>query len=137
MMTFRKLAAASAGRLIRAYFTENTAEPDQDAALVGMGHNGGPQLDPGGTYRLKHWIELDRDVRQHQRVARAMMQPARLNEIATAAGVPMADVFDVVNAYHAIGLVEWEARASLRAPVKAEREGGGLFSRLKRPFGKS
>ena len=48
MMTFRKLAAASAGKLIRAYFTENTPAQDQDAALVGIGHNGGPQLDPGG-----------------------------------------------------------------------------------------
>jgi len=27
-MTFRKLAAASAGKLIRAYFTEGKSEPD-------------------------------------------------------------------------------------------------------------
>lgn len=106
-------------------------------ALVGSGGRLSGQLDPGGSYRLKHWIELDRDLRQHQRIARAMMQPARLNEIAAAAGVPLAAVFDVVNAYHAIGLIEWEPRASLRAPVKTERESGGLLSRLKRPFGKS
>jgi len=106
-------------------------------ALVGSGGRLSAQLDPGGSYRLKHWIELDRDLRQHQRIARAMMQPARLNEIAAAAGVPLAAVFDVVNAYHAIGLIEWEPRASLRAPVKAERESGGLLSRLKRPFGRS
>ena len=30
MMTFRKLAAASAGRLLRAYFTESTPEPSHD-----------------------------------------------------------------------------------------------------------
>lgn len=107
-------------------------------ALISSRGRLSPQLDPGGTYKLKHWIELDRDVHQHQRIARAMMQPARLNEIAAAANVPMAEVFDVVNAYHAIGLVEWESRASLRAPVKEEREAGrGLLSRLKRPFGKS
>lgn len=106
--------------------------------LVNSGGRLSPQLDPGGTYRLKHWVELDREVHRHQRIARAMMQPARLNEIAAAANVPMAEVFDVVNAYHAIGLIEWESRASLRAPVKSEREtGGGLLSRLKRPFGKS
>lgn len=105
-------------------------------ALVASGGRLAPQLDPGGSYRLKHWIELDRDVRQHQRIARAMMQPARLNEIAANAGVPMAEVFDVVNAYHAIGMVEWEARASLRAAAKPEPS-GGLLSRLKRPFGKS
>lgn len=106
--------------------------------LVSSGGRLSPQLDPGGTYKLKHWIELDRDVHQHQRIARAMMQPARLNEIAATANVPMGDVFDVVNAYHAIGLIEWESRASLRAPVKEERESGrSLLSRLKRPFGKS
>jgi hypothetical protein len=105
--------------------------------LVNSGGRLSPQLDPGGTYKLKHWVELDREVHQHQRIARAMMQPARLNEIAAAANVPMAEVFDVVNAYHAIGLIEWESRASLRAPVKNERETGGLLSRLKRPFGKS
>jgi hypothetical protein len=65
-----------------------------------------------------------------------MMQPARLNEIAANAGVSMAEVFDVVNAYYAIGLVEWEARASLRAAAKPESS-GGLLARLKRPFGKS
>ncbi|WP_257385783.1 hypothetical protein [Tahibacter caeni] len=106
-------------------------------ALAGSGGRLSPQLDPGGTYRLKHWIELDRDLNQHQRIARSMMQPARLNEIAAAANVPLAEVFDVVNAYHAIGLIEWEPRASLRAPAKTERESGGLLSRLKRPFGKS
>ncbi len=30
VMTFRKLAAESAGKLIRAYFTENTPQPDHD-----------------------------------------------------------------------------------------------------------
>ena len=43
MMTFRKLAAASAGKLIRAYFTEGKSEPDPEAQPVA-----GPQLDSGG-----------------------------------------------------------------------------------------
>lgn len=43
MMTFRKLAAASAGKLIRAYFTENTPEPIHDPATTP-----GKHLDPGG-----------------------------------------------------------------------------------------
>ncbi len=42
MMTFRKLAAASQGKLLRAYFTENTPEPAQEAALAV-----GRQLDTG------------------------------------------------------------------------------------------
>lgn len=43
MMTFRKLAAASAGKLIRAYFTENTPEPIHDPAITP-----GRQFDAGG-----------------------------------------------------------------------------------------
>ncbi|WP_424140113.1 MobF family relaxase [Roseomonas chloroacetimidivorans] len=43
MMTFRKLAAASAGKLIRAYFTENTPEPIHDPVTTP-----GKHLDPGG-----------------------------------------------------------------------------------------
>lgn len=42
-MTFRKLAAASAGKLLRAYFTENTPEPAHDPAITP-----GRQLDAGG-----------------------------------------------------------------------------------------
>ncbi|UZO94698.1 MobF family relaxase [Roseomonas mucosa] len=43
MMTFRKLAAASAGKLIRAYFTENTPEPIHDPDVTP-----GKHFDPGG-----------------------------------------------------------------------------------------
>ena len=43
MMTFRKLAAASTGRLIRAYFTENKPEADPEAQPLS-----GPALDSGG-----------------------------------------------------------------------------------------
>lgn len=95
------------------------------------------QLDPGGTYRLKQRVEVGADHRGHERIVRAMDEPARLNEIAAKAGVPMGAVFDVINAYHAIGEVEWQSRASLRVPVKPEGDkGGGLLSRLKRPFGR-
>ncbi|USQ74186.1 relaxase domain-containing protein (plasmid) [Roseomonas mucosa] len=43
MMTFRKLAAASSGKLLRAYFTESTPEPASDAPV-----QRGRHLDPGG-----------------------------------------------------------------------------------------
>lgn len=43
MMTFRKLAAASSGKLLRAYFTENTPEPIHDPAT-----EPGKRNDPGG-----------------------------------------------------------------------------------------
>ena len=56
-----------------------------------------------------------------------MLQPARLHEIAAASGAPMSDVFDVVNAYDAIGLIEWTPRAPREADPKPER---GLLGRL-------
>ncbi len=43
MMTFRKLAANSDGKLIRAYLTENAPEPEPGADL-----EPGPRTDPGG-----------------------------------------------------------------------------------------
>ena len=43
MMTFRKLAAGSTGKLLRAYFTENTPEPIHDPATTP-----GREADPGG-----------------------------------------------------------------------------------------
>jgi len=42
-MTFRKLAADSAGKLIRAYFTENTPQPTHDFRT-----DLGKEVDSGG-----------------------------------------------------------------------------------------
>ena len=65
-----------------------------------------------------------------------MLQPARLHQIAAASGASMADVFDVVNAYDAIGLIEWKPRAPRGgAPVEEPKPGllGRLRKSLKRP----
>jgi hypothetical protein len=93
-------------------------------------------LDPGGTYRLVRWIEIERDFSAYFRIASTMLQPARLHQIAAASGASMADVFDVVNAYDAIGLIEWQPRAPRGgAPVEAAKPGllGRLRKSLKRP----
>jgi hypothetical protein len=84
-------------------------------------------LDPGGTYRLIRWIEIERDFSSYFRIASSMLQPARLHEIAAASGAAMSDVFDVVNAYDAIGLIEWTPRAPRESDPKPER---GLLGRL-------
>lgn len=91
-------------------------------------------LDPGGTYRLTQWVEIDRDLGRYFRIASVMLQPMRLHEIAAASGAPMADVFDLVNAYDAVGLIEWQprTRAAVEAPASPS-----LLQRLRRPFGKS
>jgi len=92
-------------------------------------------LDPGGTYRLSRWIEIERDFSAYFRIASTMLQPARLHEIAAASGASMADVFDVVNAYDAIGLIEWQPRAP-RSGGEAPEKPSGLLQRLRRSFKK-
>ena len=71
-MTFRKLAAASSGKLIRAYFTENTPAPDPAAAPVE-----GEQLDTGGRL-TSYYTGGDR---------RASWRPDMPRSIAAALGI--------------------------------------------------
>ncbi|HEV7490879.1 MAG TPA: hypothetical protein VGO25_08745 [Rhodanobacteraceae bacterium] len=88
-------------------------------------------LDPGGTYRLTRWIEIERDFSSYFRIASTMLQAARLHEIAATSGAAMADVFDVVNAFDAIGLIEWQPRAP-RGGVPIEEPKAGLLGRLRK-----
>lgn len=67
-------------------------------------------LDPAGTYRLTRWLELAGDFPRAFRIGTHMVKPQRLHEIARASDVSLAEVFDVVNAYEAIGYVEWTRR---------------------------
>jgi hypothetical protein len=90
-------------------------------------------LDPGGTYRLSRWIEIERDFHSCFRIASAMLQPMRLHEIAAASEAPMADVFDVVNAFDAIGLIEWQPRAP-RGGEAPEPTKPSLLKRLRESF---
>lgn len=106
--------------------------------LYVLTHSGGrlaAHLDPGGTYRLTQWVEMDRDLGRPFRIATALLRPARLHEIAAAADAPMDEVFDVVNAFEAIGLIEWQPRP--RRDDDAPRPAPSLLQRLRRPFGKS
>lgn len=94
-------------------------------------HSGGrlaSNLDPGGRYKLKRWPDTTHDFPNHQRVATALSHPAKLNEIAKSTGVSMGDVFDQVNAYDAIGLIEVEPRTARHA----QSEPKGLLARLRR-----
>jgi hypothetical protein len=88
-------------------------------------------LDPGGTYRLTRWIEIERDFSAYFRIASTLLQPARLHEIAAASGASMADVFDVVNAFDAVGLIEWQPRAP-RAGEVVEEPRETLLQRLRK-----
>lgn len=67
-------------------------------------------LDPGGSYRLTRWLELAQDYPRAFRIGANMIVPQRLGDIARVSEVSLAEVFDVVNAYEAIGFVQWTRR---------------------------
>ena len=60
------------------------------------------------------------EYKKQYRIATMMLRPLRLHEIARKADAKMVEVFDVVNAYDAIGLLEWQPRQS-RYAAQAER----------------
>ena len=79
----------------------------------------GAHLDPGGTYKVRRWLSVYGEYRKQYRIATMMLRPLRLHEIARKASAKMVEVFDVVNAYDAIGLLEWEPRKSRYAASAA------------------
>ncbi len=88
-------------------------------------------LDPGGRFRLKGRPKTEKEFPKHAAVVEALQTPAKLNEIASTARAAMGDVFDLVNAYDAIGLIEVERR--LPRHTEPEKP-AGLLSRLRKPF---
>lgn len=94
-------------------------------------------LDPGGTYRLKGTVSAEAEFRDHGAIVTFMHTPARLNEIAADAGASMDAVFNLVNAYDLIGLIEWTPRQRRHDSASPEVEKkSGLLSRLGWPFSK-
>ncbi len=70
-----------------------------------------PHLDPGGRYRVtKRLMGLVPEFQAASRIGSAMLTARRLEEIARVSGCDLTEVFDVVNAYEAIGYVEWTLR---------------------------
>ncbi|KAB2895851.1 MAG: hypothetical protein F9K31_14155 [Dokdonella sp.] len=78
-------------------------------------------LDPSGYYRLTQWLPLDNDYRKQHRIAMTLMREAQLHVIAKSAKAYMADVFDVVNAYDALGLIEVHRQPSAARGEAAQR----------------
>jgi hypothetical protein len=81
----------------------------------------GAHLDPGGTYKVQRWLSVYGEYRKQYRIATMMLRPIRLHEIARKAEATMTEVFDVINAYDAIGLLEWQPRVS-RHDAEAQRQ---------------
>jgi hypothetical protein len=101
--------------------------------LIRSGGRLASHLDPGGRFRLKIYPKSEKEFPKHAAIVNALQAPAKLNEIATTARASMGDVFDVVNAYDAIGLIEVEPR--LPRHTEPEKP-GGLLARLRKPFGR-
>lgn len=90
-------------------------------------------LDPGGSYRVRSWLQVDGEYRKQFRIATMMLRPATLDKIARASNATMDEVFDVVNAYDALGLLEWTPRRSRYAaetPQKKPEGKRGLGARI-------
>ncbi|WP_419482440.1 hypothetical protein [Dokdonella sp.] len=130
MRDWRPLTSAE---LVRASATQNAIAYARITWLDALEHSGGrlaSHLDPAGTYCLRQWMEIDRELGTTFRIATSLLKPLRLHEVAAASGATMGDVFDVVNAYAAIGLIECQPR---------QRDGPApesLLKRLGKPFTK-
>jgi len=91
-------------------------------------------LDPSAHYQLKQWLPLDNDYGKQHRIALTLMREAPLHIVARRAKAKMADVFDVVNAYAALGLIETRRQAGGDAAVptfarpRARRKGRQLLA---------
>lgn len=64
-------------------------------------------LNATATYRLSQWLEIDDSMPRQQRIATAMVRARRLDEISEISRASMADVFEAISAFDAIGHVEW------------------------------
>jgi hypothetical protein len=107
--------------------------------LVALLHSGGRlsgKLDPGGSYQVEHPVQVAPDFHAHGAIAHALATPVRLHEIVAAAGASMEQVFDMVNAYDAIGRLRWTPRQRLAPQAPADTKPASGKSGFKWPFGK-
>lgn len=107
--------------------------------LLTLLHSGGRlsgKLDPGGSYQVERPVQVAPDFHAHGAIAHALATPVRLHEIVATTGASMEQVFDMVNAYDAIGRLRWTPRQRLAAPPPDEHKPAGGKPGFKWPFGK-
>lgn len=96
-----------------------------------------PNLDPQGRYHLARWPQIEREFPRHFRIATAMMKgPGTLGDIASLANAPVGDVADFINAYSVAGYVVNDSLSDTVEEAPADGN-NGMFSRLRRPFGRN
>ncbi len=85
-------------------------------------------------YRLTRWPETEREFPKHFRIAKAMMKdPVTPAKIASAAGVPLEDVIDYINASFAAGRLEAVSELPPVEEAPAPRR-NGLMAMLNKPL---
>lgn len=71
-------------------------------------------LDQNARFKLLKWPQIEREFPKHFRIATAMMKAATsLTEVAEFSGAALAEVYDFVNAYAAIGFVTEDNQPAL------------------------
>jgi hypothetical protein len=87
-------------------------------------------------YKLARWPQTEREFPRHFRIATAMMKEAATPaDLATASGVPVAEVIDYINASKAAGWLAVERDEPPPVEDEAAQKGKGL-GRFRKPFAK-
>lgn len=133
------LKGMSTSDLAKVRDTQPARTYDELRWLVALLKSGGrlaSRLDPGGTFHVTAPVRIDPRFHAHGAISTALATPARLHELTATSGASMEQVFDVVNAYDAIGRLSWTPRQRLAAEPQAEsKPGAGARPRFW-PFGK-
>ena len=88
-----------------------------------------PALRADARYRLNRWPLVEREFPRHFRIATAMMRGiGSLEEIAAQSTASVADVADFINAYNALGYVEYEGAV----PMAVITDRSGLLDRMRK-----
>jgi hypothetical protein len=88
-----------------------------------------PALPADARYRLNRWPLVEREFPKHFRIATAMMRgTGTLEEIAALSSAGVADVADFINAYNALGYVEYAPAV----PMAVVADRNGLLDRMRK-----
>lgn len=83
-------------------------------ALIGAQGHLESSLDPGGSYAVTHALECAPELHSHGSIVALMATPMQAHVLARVSGATMAEVFDVISAYHAIDRLQYVPRQSLQ-----------------------
>lgn len=88
-----------------------------------------PSLPLDAQFRLTRWPQVEREFPKHFRIATTMMRAAgTVEQIAAQSTASAADVADFINAYHALGYIEYDAPV----PAGASSDRSGLLDRMRK-----